>query len=385
MERLRRTHAHRPALHRLRRRGAVICSHLAAALLCGCESAAPTPREEAEPARVRAALGAVVPSLDESCWVVFEDRDGNLWFGSDGNGVSRFDGQRITRFTTAHGLSNDHVRGIQQHEPSGAILISTNGGVSRFDGQELVTLPVVEMGAPMEGWTLAPDDVWIQGKSGPKGPLRYDGRTLYALQLPQSPQEKPPRATDPPSPWNPYEVWTVYRDRRGHLWFGTALLGVCRFDGSSCDWMYEEHLSQLPGNALWGIRAILEDRQGDFWICNTSFRFDMQPHRAEDGISGSIAYARKPGAELRIADGADATLYFMSIVDDANGVLWMAPYGGGVWSFDGNALRNYPLRADGNDITMFSIYRDRRGGLWVGTHEHGPYRFNGTSFEPFRP
>lgn len=376
-----------------------------AALLAACTVAASDPA--AEPAAEQAdrqerrpsstgvassagaaptALGEIVAEIDDSCWTVFQDKDHNYWFGSDGRGVCRYDGKAITRFTTKDGLSHDQVRGIQQHLPTGHILISTNGGVSRFDGERFVTLPVTEMSSPDEGWVLEAGDVWIQGRSGPKGPYRYDGETLYALQFTKSPEEDAWRARYPTAPWNPYEVWCVYRDRRGHVWFGTATLGICRFDGRSREWMYESHLSELPNHALFGIRSIIEDRDGAFWFCNTQFRFAMRPRGEPGHAAGTIAYSREPGIDLTGSGLGTSFFYFMSITEDERGHLWMAPYAGGVFEYDGAKLTHYPMKDAANgEITMLSIFRDDHGGLWIGTHEHGPYRFTGESFERFRP
>lgn len=344
-------------------------------------------KAEPDPNQKRSAdsIGEVVSEIDNSCWVIFQDKDNNYWFGSDGQGVSRYDGKIITRFTTQHGLSDNHIRGIQQHAPTGDILISTNSGVSKFDGKQLVTLPMMEMKSLDEGWVLDPDDVWIQGKSGPKGPCRYDGKTLYALQLPKSPHADEWYAKHPNAPWNPYDVWCVYKDRNGYMWFGTATLGICRFDGKSRGWMYEAHLSELPNNALFGIRSIIQDKNNDFWFCNTQYRFAMSPRGAAGSKPGEIAYSRKPGMDLTGTTIDEKFFYFMSIAADERGDLWMAPYGGGVWKYDGTKLTNYPMKNGDEDITMYSIYRDRRGDLWVGTHNHGPFKFNGKAFERFRP
>lgn len=333
-----------------------------------------------------AAVGERVAQIDDSCWVVFQDKDGAYWFGSDGRGVCRYDGKSITRFTTKDGLVNDHVRGIQQHAPSGHILISTNGGVSRFDGQRFITLPLEHAESPDAGWVLDANDVWIRGFCGPKGPCRYDGKTLHALQFTKSPQEDAWRVRYPNAPWNPYDIWCVYTDRRGHIWFGTATLGVCRFDGRTREWMYESHLSELPREALFGIRSIIEDRDGDFWICNTQYRFAMAPRDASKHAPGAIAYSRKPGIDVSSVGLTAPFFHFMSITQDARGHLWMATYAGGVFEYDGAKLTHYPLKdAAGADITVFSIYTDNRGGLWLGTHERGPQRFTGKGFERFRP
>lgn len=348
------------------------------------------------------ALGETVADIDKSCWMVFQDKDNNYWFGSDGSGVTRYDGQTLIRFNTKHGLAHDQIRGIQQHRPTGHILITTNGGVSRFDGERFVTLPITELKPPRsnvfselgpdesatEGWLLNDSDVWLAGGIGPR---RYDGETLYQLKFPKSPLEDEWRKTHPQTRWDPYDVWFVYKDTKGHMWFGTGGIGVCRFDGQSLDWMFEQHLTEIEGGGWFGFRSIIEDKNGDYWICNTQFGFVMQPHGAGQE-PGLITYQRKPGMDLSNLDTTEKYIYFQSIVEDNNRDLWMSPYMGGVWKWDGSKMTHYPLKfGDGpdppQDIKMISLAKDNHGNIWVATQEHGPYKFNTTAdrFERFKP
>jgi hypothetical protein len=63
----------------------------------------------------------------------------------------------------------------------------------------------------------------------------------------------------------------------------------------------------------------------------------------------------------------------------------MATYGVGVWRYDGEKVTHYPVKDGAKAITVFAIYKDNRGDLWLGTHEAGAYKFNGKSFEKFKP
>lgn len=328
------------------------------------------------------AKGEVVAELARSIWYVFQDSKDNYWFGSDGQGVYRFDGTIITHFTTRDGLCNDHIRGIQQHK-SGDILITTLDGVSKFDGQRFTTLPVMEYDAPDQGWVLNPDDVWLPWQTGQMGPYRYDGQTLYHLKFPKHPREDEYYATPRNHLSSPYEVYCVYEDRRGHMWFGTSIFGICRFDGKTLDWMYEDHLTEIKDSGWFGIRSIIEDRRGAFWFCNTQYRYAVQPHGALQD-NGQIVYTREKGMNLSGTSLQEKFFYFMSITEVSNGDLWMATYGGGAWRYDGKTMTHYPVRDDGKDVTMFSIYRDTHGDLWLGTQEAGAYKFNGRTFEKFR-
>jgi hypothetical protein len=68
-----------------------------------------------------------------SCLV--QDNNGNIWIGTDGGGVSKFDGKYYTHYTVKEGLSNNYVVSIIQ-DKAGHLWFGTNGnGVSEFDGK----------------------------------------------------------------------------------------------------------------------------------------------------------------------------------------------------------------------------------------------------------
>lgn len=329
--------------------------------------------------------GEAVPELGKSILIIFQDANNNYWFGSDGHGVYRYDGTSITNFTTRDGLSGDRVREIKA-DKSGNVFVNTLDGVSKFDGQRFAALTPVESRDPDKGWKLQPDDLWFKGRPGERGPYRYDGSTLYYLKFPKHHMEDEFFASHPQRPrppYSPYEVYDIYKDRRGHIWLGTSNFGICRFDGMSLSWMYEEHLTLIAGGGSFGIRSIFEDKDGAFWFCNTRYRYDVYPSDAEKD-KGMINYRRRDGIkDLRAPDGK--LVYFMSIVEDDNHHLWMATYGAGVYRYDGTNVTRYPVKDGGADTTVYSIYKDSRGDLWLGTHEAGAYKFNGGAFEKFRP
>ena len=71
--------------------------------------------------------GLALSSVRSSCI----DKNGNLWFGTWGGGVSRYDGKSFTNYTTAQGLANNEVRTILE-DKSGNLWFGTFlGGVSR--------------------------------------------------------------------------------------------------------------------------------------------------------------------------------------------------------------------------------------------------------------
>ncbi|HEX6889142.1 MAG TPA: ATP-binding protein, partial [Chryseolinea sp.] len=136
---------------------------------------------------------------------IMEDRNGNLWVGTEGGGVSRYDGKSFLTFSTADGLAHNDVRSITE-DRRGNLWFSTNGGgISQFDGKAFTT------------YTKA------QG-------------------LPSN------------------VVWSIEEDISGSLWFGTAS-GACRFDGKSFT-----TFTTVQGLSDDVVYDIVEDEQGVLWF-----------------------------------------------------------------------------------------------------------------------
>ena len=325
-------------------------------------------------------IGETVSSVDTNIFAIFQDHRGHYWFGSNGRGLYRYDGRTITHFDTSDGLCNNSIRGIQE-DSLGNIYVNTLKGISRFDG-EFATLAVT----PSKDWKLEPGDLWFSSNQDDNGPFRYDGRTLYHLEFPKHYLADDFYKRIPNPPYNPYQVYSVYKDRKGNVWLGTSTFGACRFDGKSLSWLYERHLSHIGEQGSFGIRSIIEHSDGPFWFCNTSYRYQIHPPNRAGSDSGRVRYSRQSGIEgLRSADGN--TVYFMSVVEGEAKDLWMLTYAQGVWRCNPSTgkVSNYPVRSGSRDVKLQSIYKDRKGKLWLATQDAGVYTFNGTSFVPFQP
>lgn len=332
-------------------------------------------------------LGDTVSQLDKAILVVFQDRNNNYWFGSDGQGVYRYNGKTMLHFTTKDGLYDNRIREIQE-DKSGNIYFTTFDGISKFDGQRFTKLMPTKTIFPTNEWKLQPDDLWFKGTSGESGIYRYDGKALHALKLPKHYLEGEFYLKFPNVTYSPYDVYKIYKDHKGHIWFGTSNFGLCRYDGKSLKWLYEKELTETPSGGSFGIRSILEDTKGKFWFCNTRYRYVIDANAAPDSHRDGkslIQYKREKGIDgIKTANGEDL-IYYMSIVEDRQQALWMVTYDTGVWKYDGQTITHYPVKDGPKDITLFSIYKDRQGNLWLGTHQTGVYKFNGKTFEKFRP
>lgn len=312
---------------------------------------------------------------------MYQDKRNNYWFGSNGEGVYRYDGKTIVNFTIKDGLANDSIRQIQEDQ-FGNIYFSTLGGINKFDGQKISPLQPTKS----KEWILEESDLWfhILGKRGEHGPYRYDGKILYQLEFPKHylHDEITNRGINPF--FSPYEVYCIYKDRKGSMWFGTSVFGACRYDGQSIKWMYEEDLTIVSSNGgTFGIRSIFEDRNGDFWLCNTwhKYKFDFE----KTIKSARLQYHKTRGIGDAQIFGGEEYIYYSHILEDHDGTIWLTTWDKGVYKYDGKTITNYTVKDDNKDVQLVSMYKDNLGNLWLGTPENGTFKFNGNTFEKFNP
>jgi ligand-binding sensor domain-containing protein len=325
-------------------------------------------------------IGKSVNELGKHLWYVFQDTKNNYWFSSNGEGVYLYDGKTIVNFTTKDGLTNDTIRQIQE-DKFGNIFISTFGGINKFDGKTFTTLQPIKS----KEWKLEENDLWFSllGKRNEHGPYRYDGENLYNLEFPKHflHDEITKRGINPF--FSPYEVYSIYKDRKGAMWFGTSVFGACRFDGKSIKWMYENDLTIGLNGGTFGIRSIFEDKKGEFWFCNTwhKYIFDFEKTTKSDRLQ----YQKTEGIGNKQIFGGDEYVYYSHIVEDNNGNIWLTTWDKGVYKYDGKEITNYLVKDGSNDVNLISMYKDNQGNLWLGTPENGTFKFNGNTFEKFKP
>ena len=112
---------------------------------------------------------------------IVKDREGRLWFGINGSGVSRYDGREFTTFTTDDGLAGNAVVSILE-DREGHLWFGTDGGVaSRFDGQVFQTL------THRDGLTGHSVRSILQDREGAIWFATYNGVTRYRPPSPSPP------------------------------------------------------------------------------------------------------------------------------------------------------------------------------------------------------
>ena len=111
---------------------------------------------------------AISNSIDKNIRSIFQDRNGNYWFGTNGAGVYRYDTKTLTQYTIKDGLADNQVINIQEDD-LGNIWFGTGVfGISKFDGTKFTTLTnKVELTNGTEtDWKSTNNNLWFYAGGG---------------------------------------------------------------------------------------------------------------------------------------------------------------------------------------------------------------------------
>lgn len=305
--------------------------------------------------------GDTVYEIDGETRCIFQDSKNNFWFAVNGEGVFKYDGKAMIRFTGKHGLCCDFVWNVWE-DKNGVMWFKTRDAICCFDGKEFKTIQAAVNALLPKDYNYLNDQLLVEHY--------FTGESLVKIQLPQT----SPIKNDQHSRVS-YDIFCTLKDRNGNVWFGTGTAGVCKYDGKTYTWLDHKELG-AP------VRSIFEDNEGTIWIGNNGYgllRYDgtivsnFTKEKKLENLNFIKNFESKEGTLARV----------WTITNDKQGNLWIGTIDAGVWMFDGKTLINYTMKNGLGSNGIWTIYRDKNDKLWFGTDSAGVYIFNGKAFEKF--
>lgn len=300
---------------------------------------------------------------------IFEDSQGNLWFGTIPKGVARYDGKSLTYLSIADGLSGDVVAAIAENK-AGNMWLGTHSGLSKYDGKTFTNFTTKDGLCHDRISSLLIDKagtVWV-GTWG--GVSRYNGVTFSDFPLSNPDIETPLNAAT--MNW----VTEIMEDQQGNIWFSRSGYGACKYDGKTLT-----HFTKKDGLASNAVQAMEEDDQGNIWFgCRVPER-DNADSTKRTGDGGLSRYDGKTFMQYPDIKGLSKNEIY-ALHKDKAGHLWIGANGYGVYRYDG---KNFTLfsETDRKDLMPYgygvqSLLEDKHGTLWIGL-SGGLFRLKGSS------
>ncbi len=243
--------------------------------------------------------------------VSMEDKDGNLWFGSVGEGLFKYDGKLFVHFGMEQGLSSNAIYSILQ-DKTGKIWVGTNKGLNHFDGNKFVSIPII---------------------------LSNNNSTYF-------------KGSNHISTPKDNTVWSMMQDKNGTIWFGTDDGVYCNDGKAFTRFLDNRAVVNKDSLNLKGIFSILESKNGNIWFAEC----------AGEGISsfdGTTLSTIIPYKEIRRTD---------RILEDRQNNLWFATAFKGIGKYDGKTYTQNIFKAPYLNGS-YNIIEDANGNIWFDSQE----------------
>ena len=295
-----------------------------------------------------------------------EDKSGNLWIGTNGGGVSKYDGKSFTHFTEKEGLGKNDVRSILADRSDNLWFGTYGGGVSKYDGKSFTNYTEKQGLSNNIVYSILEDNIgnlWFGTGGG--GVIKYDPDFIGSVSASGKSfthyTEKEGLISN--------VIYSILKDRSGNLWIGGDR-GVSKYDGKTFT-----NFTEKEGLSNRDIRTMLEDRNGSLWFGTYGggvIKFDASGDAASNDAGKRFThYTEKDGLNNN---------YVLSILEDKSGNFWFSTYGGGISKFDGKSFTHYTEKEGLSNNVVWSILEDKTGNLWFATGGGGVSKYRGINF-----
>ena len=233
--------------------------------------------------------------IDRDAYAIYQDHSGAIWIGAWHSGLSRFVDGKFSNYTRADGLQGDLVTALSE-DREGRLWVGAHGGISIFDHGRF----------HREEGLILPDDAVVQA---------------------------------------------ICQDKAGTLWFGTRL-GLARYQHGMT-----QFFTTKDGLASDDVHVIVEGSNGDLWL---------------GGYGGLTRIHEGKMTRWSEKDGLPSNNIW-SIYEDSEHALWLGTYDGGLARFQNGEFTSFSVKDGLFDDGVFRILEDSRGYFWISCNR-GIYR-----------
>jgi ligand-binding sensor domain-containing protein/class 3 adenylate cyclase len=312
---------------------------------------------------------------------ILQDQSGNMWFGTDGGGVSKYDGNLFTHFTEKEGLPNNQVFSILEDQSGNLWFGTYGGGVTKYDGNSFTHFTEKEGLSNNRVYSILQDqsgNMWF-GTDG--GVSKYDGNSFIHFTKKEGLSNN--------------IVLSILQDQIGNLWFGTEGGGVTKYDGNRVEEIERlikegrpippraqqdlkkengklvksfTHFTEKEGLSNNSVRSILQDQSGNLWFGT------LGGGVSKLALSKVEGYDHYSFTHFTEKEGLSNN-QVLSILEDQSGSLWFATLGGGISKLALSKVKGYANysftyfteREGLSNNYVFNMLQDKAGNLWFGT------------------
>jgi len=292
----------------------------------------------------------------QSCF--YEDSYYNIWIGTYGNGLICYmpatKEVRVFKYPT---LNDNNVAAIIEDKEGNLFVGTQKQGLSRYNRQENNFIPVPYTGD-------GPLSVYCMSLVSGQLLVGTDGQGLKMYNSAKE-QLEDYTINSAPMDFSEGKIHTVLEDKDKNLWLGLFQKGVVLIPKQDNPFEYYGSKSIYYNPIGQGcVMSIFQDSNGHLWVGADNegiYELDANGKRLRHYQPGSSAHS--------VANT------IMCIYEDTDKNLWLGSYTRGVARFNRKTGEcDYSLPIDNEKI--FSITEDKQKNLYIGTLGSGFYQYN---------
>lgn len=313
---------------------------------------------------------------DNRVYTMIQDNSGQLWIGTLGGGLNRFDPATgefehyLNEEADTQSLSNNTVTDVLI-DHSGLLWVGTYVGLNTYSpvteqieyyGKGTVTRPGLNDAEVLAVVESKDGAVWIGTKKGGLSKLDREKDTFqsYFEQIEH--------------PLN--RINAIQEDTSGRLWLGSDENVLYVFDRST-ESVDSIMLDDLSTNST--VQDVYESPHypGVIWVGTSHSGFYRY-----DTASGSLEHYFRDIDNIESVEHALNNNYVTKLYQDSQGVFWVTTRGGGVNLFDPEQKSFTPLSHHAGMVStissndVLSMFEDQEGTMWFGTPAGGLNKFD---------